>query len=109
MDSDNEHPLDRDLNQMSQNYEVGGRKMPVIVESPSIGEERNSQHNRDTSMEDQPGNDPVSSRNIMTVSQKKSKTSTQLQKFEEEKMPSFDSGRQHVEMNDLAAGKVLKD
>lgn len=51
----------------------------------------------------------MNSRNIMTISQKKSKTSTQLQKFEEEKMPSFESVKQSVDMNDDAAGKVIKD
>lgn len=60
-------------------------------------------------MEDHAGNDPLNSRNIMTISQKKSKTSTQLQKFEEEKMPSFESVKQSVDMNDDAAGKVIKD
>ena len=87
-----DHPLDRDLMAI-QNTE--SRYLPPITESactPSPATKRDASMD-DHAIDQMAEADGLSSRNIMTVSQRKSKTSTQLQKFEEEKLPSFESGR----------------
>lgn len=40
MDSDNDHPLDRDLDQMRQDSGTVSRKIPTIIESASNGMDR---------------------------------------------------------------------